>query len=96
MFEPTSRYYALPTARWTLPDGRVVTYKRRRFVPDGTTLPLLGEVAPAPGERLDLLTARVLGDPEQFWRIADANDAMQPADLLDPPDRLLRVPQPQG
>src|SRR3712207_7753957 len=32
-------------------------------------------------DRLDLITARTLGDAEQFWRVADANDTMNPNDL---------------
>jgi hypothetical protein len=95
MFDPTSRYYSIPTATLTLPDGRVVTYKRRRFLPPGADLPLLAEVIVQPGERLDLLAARTLGDPEQFWRICDANDAIDPTDLAAEPGRLLRVPVPQ-
>ena len=35
MFEPTSRYNAIPTAHWVSPDGRVIPYKRRRFLPPG-------------------------------------------------------------
>ena len=45
----------------------------------------------AQGDRLDLITARTLGDPEQFWRVCDANDALDPAELTDrarpPPPR---------
>lgn len=95
MFEPTSRYYQLETARLTTPDGRVIAYKRRRFLPQGRAMPLLVEVALAEGDRLDLLTARTLGDPEQYWRICDANDAMNPFELTDEPGRVLRVPVPQ-
>jgi hypothetical protein len=96
VFEPTSRYYAIPTAHWTSPDGRVVPYKRRRFLPPGESLPPLVEAAVAPGDRLDLIAARTLGDPEQFWRVCDANDAMNPADLATEPGRRLRVPLPQA
>ena len=95
MFEPSSRYYALETVRLTLPDGRVLAYKRRRFVPAGEALALLAEVAVAEDDRLDLLTARTLGDPEQFWRICDANDALDPGDLTAVPGRLVRIPVPQ-
>jgi hypothetical protein len=41
------------------------------------------------------LTARALGDPEQFWRICDANNAMYPPDLVAEPGQRLRVPVPQ-
>lgn len=95
MFEPTSRYYALETASFTMPDGRVVTYKRRRFLPRSDDHQILAEVAVQPGERLDLIAARTLGDPEAFWRIADANDAVDPTELTDEPGRLLRIPVPR-
>jgi hypothetical protein len=96
MFDSTSRYYAIETATLTGPDGRSVAYKRRRLLPRGADLPLLAEVTVAQGDRLDLVTARALGDPEQFWRVADANDAMDPAELTADPGRVLRVPVPQA
>ena len=34
-FQPTSRYYNLETAQFATPDGRVLAYKRRRFLPAG-------------------------------------------------------------
>lgn len=95
MFEPTSRYYALETAQLATADGRTVSYKRRRFLPQGESMPLLVELAVAQGDRLDLITARTLGDPEQFWRVCDANNAMDPFDLVAEPGRALRVPVPQ-
>lgn len=96
MFEQTSRYNNLETATLTTPDGRKVNYKRRRFLPRGEAMPLLVEVTVTQGDRLDLITARVLGDPEQFWRVCDANNAMNPADLTDEPGRTLRVALPQA
>jgi hypothetical protein len=96
MFDPTSRYAALETATLTGPDGRLVAYKRRRLLPRGADLPLLVEVTVGQGDRLDVLTARTLGDPEQFWRVADANDAMNPAQLTAEEGRVLRVPVPQA
>jgi hypothetical protein len=95
MFEPTSRYAAVETAALTLPDGRTVAYKRRRFLPRGEEMPLQAEVLVAQGERLDLITARALGDSLHFWRICDANDATDPFDLVAEPGRVLRVPVPQ-
>jgi hypothetical protein len=96
MFEPTSRYANIPTAKWTAPDGRIIAYKRRRFLPPPQSLTLLVEVTVAQGERLDLIAARTLGDPEQFWRICDASGAMNPAELTAEPGRTLRVPAPQA
>jgi hypothetical protein len=94
MFEPNSRYYSIETASWTTLDGEQIVYKRRRFLPQGESLPLLMEVFVTQGERLDNITARTLGDPEAFWRIADANNAMNPDDLTAEPGNSLRVPVP--
>lgn len=93
MFDPDSRYADVKDAVLETADGGQVSYKRRRFLPQGGTLPLLVEVTARSGERLDLLTARTLGEATQWWRVADANDAMNPVELAVP-GRPLRVPVP--
>lgn len=95
MFDPGSRYYTIDTATTTASDGRTIAYVRRRFLPQGETLPLLGEVTVAQGDRLDLIAGRTLGAAEAFWRVCDANNALNPFDLTDEPGRVLRVPVPQ-
>lgn len=95
MFDSTSRYYSKETGTYTRPDGQEITYVRRRFLRQGEDLPLLVEVTVTDGDRLDLITARTLGDPEQFWRLADANDAMNPFDLTAEPGETIRVAVPQ-
>jgi hypothetical protein len=96
MIDETSRYYGLDTGTMTTPDGRVVRYVQRRMLPQGDTMPLLVEVTVTQGDRLDLIAAHTLGDAEQAWRIYDANNAMNPFDLLGEPGRILRVPLPQA
>jgi len=95
MFDASSRYAAVETATLRDADGRAIAYIRRRFLPQGSGMPLLAEVVVAQGDRLDLITARTLGDPEAFWRICDANNALDPAALTSAPGRRLRVPLPQ-
>jgi nucleoid-associated protein YgaU len=95
MFEPSSRYASRETATYILAGGRQVTYVGRRFLPQGERMPLLVEVTVTDGDRLDLIAHRTLGDPEQFWRVCDANNAMNPFDLTTEPGRVLRVPIPQ-
>jgi len=95
MLDPTSRYYPIPTAEYTTPDGRKLAYLRRRFLPQGRSLPLQVEITVTRDERLDLLTARTLGEAEQFWQVCDANNAMKPEDLLAEPVQTLRIPVPQ-
>ena len=93
-FPATSRYYAVPTASYTTANGKQIAYLTRRFCPRGQSLPRLSRQTVQHDERLDQLTARALGDPTQFWRVADANNAMDPFDLVDTPGRTLRVPVP--
>jgi len=88
MFDSTSRYATLEEAVIELPDGRTVTYKRRRFLPHARDLQPLGEDAVRPGDRIDLVAARTIGDPEQFWRVCDANEAIDPEALIEPGRRL--------
>jgi hypothetical protein len=95
-FPPTSRYYGIETATLEMPDGRVVVYLRRRFVPSPDRFALLQEHTVTQGERLDNITAHYLGDPEQFWRVADANRAMDPNDLTRVIGRRLRITLPEG
>lgn len=98
MFEPTSRYYELETVKMTVRDSRgeprVVSYKRRRFVPPGATMTTLAEHVVTQGDRLDNLAARYVGDPEQFWRICDANDAMRPEELVEEVGRAIKIGLP--
>ena len=48
------------------------------------------------GERLDIIAAQHLGDPEQFWRLCDANGAMRPDELTETVGRRLRITLPEG
>lgn len=94
MFDSKSRYYVLETATFVTDDGRSIAYKRRRFLPEGKELPLFTETKVEQSDRLDLIANRTIGDPEQFWRVCDANDAMNPFDLTEP-GKWLSVPIPQ-
>jgi hypothetical protein len=95
MFENNSRYIFIETASHTMPDGRVVAYTRRRFVPRAESIPTLVEIRTTQGDRLDLIAYRTLGDPEQFWRICDANNILDPSDLTREVNTLVRIGIPQ-
>jgi preprotein translocase subunit SecD len=96
MFTPTSRYAGIDTAETELAPGRTVRYLRRRFVPPADRFVLLQEHVVVAGDRLDNVTAAYLGDPEQFWRVADANGAMRPEELTEQVGRRLRITLPEG
>src|SRR5689334_24650969 len=97
MFDFTSRYYSLEDATFVDAAGRTFVYKRRRFVPRASNSQTIAEIPVAQGDRLDLLTARTIGNAEFFWQLCDANNAMNPFDLTanDMAGHMLRVPQPQ-
>jgi hypothetical protein len=95
-FPFTSRYYGIETAQFETADGKKISYLRRRFVPPPERFALLQEHTVTEGERLDQITARYLTDPEQFWRVADANRAMRPDELTETVGRRLRITLPDG
>jgi len=96
MYPITSRYYAIEVVTLDAPDGRQVAYLRRRFVPPPERFELLAEHVVTEGERLDNIAARYVGDPEQFWRLCDANGAMRPEELTETIGRRIRITLPEG
>jgi hypothetical protein len=95
LFPPSSRYHGIDTTVLETVDGREVIFIRRRFLPPPERFALLQEHVVTQGERLDNVTALYLGDPEQFWRLCDANGAMHPEEL-EQLDRRLRITLPEG
>jgi hypothetical protein len=96
MFTITSRYYGLEKVQLETAGGKAVVYARRRFIPPPERFALLQEHTVTEGERLDNITAQHLGDPEQFWRVCDANGAMRPDELTETIGRRLRITLPEG
>ena len=79
MFTATSRYASVADATYQDASGRQVSYKVLRVIPTAPAL-LLHTVVQE--DRLDLVANTYYSDPEQFWRICDANFALRPDDLL--------------
>jgi hypothetical protein len=94
MFDHTSRYWSTPVAFWPDPSGRLIRYARRRLLPQPEGMQELAIWPVEPGDRFDLVAARTLGDPQAYWRIADANRVMDPREL-EVPYRRLVIPMPQ-
>ena len=94
-FPQNSRYYTTETATLTK-DGRTIVYLKRRFVPPPERFATLEEHVVTAGERLDNITAQHLGDPEQFWRVCDANSALRPEELTEEIGRRIRITLPEG
>ncbi len=95
-FAPTSRYYGIEAITIETERQGTIAYIRRRFIPQPDHFQLLQEHVVTEKERLDSITHRYLSDPEQFWRICDANGAMEPNDLTDTIGKKIRITLPEG
>ena len=84
-----SRYEGIPVLGHTDSQGRQRPYIALRVIP---STPGQARRLVEPGDRLDLLAHRHLGDPEQFWRLCDANLAFRPEELTAEPGRALAIP----
>jgi nucleoid-associated protein YgaU len=96
LFPPNSRYNGIGTARCFTGDGKPVVYLRRRFVPAPEQFTVVLEHTVSGGDRLDNIANKYLGDPEQFWRICDANGAIRPEELTAKPGSAIGIALPQG
>jgi nucleoid-associated protein YgaU len=95
MFGQGSRYVSLTvkTLESIDADGqpRQIRYVERRFLPPAGSGQTALEHVVVQGDRLDNITAKYLGDPTQFWRIADANGVMQPEEITEEVGRRIRI-----
>ena len=96
LFAANSRYAGIPTATLVSADGATVAYVLRRFLPQPNQLVPLQQHPVVQGDRLDVLAAQYLGDPQLFWRICDANGTMRPEDLVSTVGQVLRICLPAG
>lgn len=101
-YGPNSRYAGVPVARFLAPvsaqdaaDAGVV-YTLRRFIPQRRDVARAAEHIVHAGERPDQLAAQLLGDPELYWRLADANAVTDPFELTDTVGARIGVPMPPG
>jgi nucleoid-associated protein YgaU len=84
-----SRYQNVGKYQVTDATGRTVSALNIRLVPAtpaGYYHTVRGD------ERLDLIAYKFYRNPEKFWLIADANNAMDAEDLLEPGAQLLIPP----
>ena len=92
MFTTRSRYATVADAVYQGTDGRATRYKVLRITPDTQAIQTH---TVAQGDRLDLVAFQQYGDPEQFWRICDGNDALRPDDLTAEVGARLLIPLAQ-
>jgi len=96
-FAPNSRYYGVPIARFiTAGDDTGVPYVLRRFIPQRRDIPIAFEHVVQSGERPDTLASAMLGDPELYWRVCDANAVIDPFELTDTLGKHVGIPLPPG
>jgi nucleoid-associated protein YgaU len=96
LFPPESRYHGIAAMQVMQPDGTVIAYLKRRFVPPPENFSVLQEHTVTAGDRLDNLAAHYIGDPTQYWRICDANGAVRPAELTETAGKRLSITLPDG
>ncbi|TKD47382.1 LysM peptidoglycan-binding domain-containing protein [Azotobacter chroococcum] len=95
-FAETSRYRGLPLLTYRDAAGREVVYVARRWIPPPEVFADVARYQVREGDRLDNIAAAHLGDPELYWRIADANRALAPSELTERIGRWLRLTLPAG
>ena len=96
-FAPNSRYHTVRIDCFVRgPGDPGVAYLLRRFIPQRRDIAVVAEHIVVGGERPDLLAAQTLGDPELYWRIADANAVTDPFELTDTVGARIDIPRPPG
>jgi hypothetical protein len=73
-YDPNSRYLGVPSYQALDHRGRVVTVTAPA---PGLDQPIAGWHVRRQGQRADHLAAQYLDDAAGFWRLAEANEAMQ-------------------
>jgi hypothetical protein len=94
--KPGSRADATLPSTQSGPDDASIVYLPRRLLPLPDQITIQSTYLVKPGDRTDLVSARLLGDPLLYWLIADANGASDPASLSAVPGRSLQLPAPLG
>jgi hypothetical protein len=98
MFFKGSRYANVSEHEITDAKGRVIRYKKIRFIPETKPQRVRLRVGHtvSQGERLDHIAHRYYRDSERFWRICDVNRVMWPDDLVAEAGRTILIPPSEG
>lgn len=95
-FSPTSRYFGIEVVVHETGTGNPIPHIKRRFLPSPDRFQTIQEHSVNEGERPDTITHQYLSDPEQFWRICDANGVMHPNELTESIGKKVRITLPEG
>jgi hypothetical protein len=94
-FAPNSRYAAVALAIHRRDASDPGTpYVLRRFIAQRRDVDIASEHIVQSLERPDSIAAQALGDPELYWRVADANAVTDPFELTDTPGERILLPLP--
>lgn len=93
-FAFNSRYRNVPLRTRIGADGSLETYVGRRIIPAVERYTAVGRHKVVGDDRIDRIAAEAFGDPEQYWRICDANGDSDPGKAAEPDGRLLIIPLP--
>lgn len=91
---PSSRYAGLVPRQRIAADGTVQTFLPRRIIPQPDRFTAFGQRRLSGTERIDDIAAEAYGDPELYWRLADALPLEDPAELLGQEGRPIPLPLP--
>ena len=95
-FSLSSRYRNVPVSTMEKENGDTIAFLNRRFVPPAESFFLLKEHTVSEGERVDHIANEYLGDPERFWQICDANNVIDPDELIENAGNKIRITLPEG
>ncbi len=96
LFAANSRYVGQATASWEKVNGQEVMYVKRRFISKAENFSTLQEHRVEENDRLDNIAAKYFSDPQLYWRLCDANGAMNPKELTAIVGTRLRITLPEG
>jgi hypothetical protein len=95
-FGPESRYYGLALLSLTTASGTQISYVSRRFIPPPQDYTVLQLYRVQQGDRVDVVSASLLGNPLSYWQLCDANVVIEPPDLVSVPGAFINVTLPAG
>jgi hypothetical protein len=93
-YKPNSRYTPTAMLIYHAPDGREIAYGARRLLPRPEQFKPLAIYRHDRDRRIDDIANAYYGDPEQYWRICDANLVFWPPDATAIADARLVIPLP--
>jgi hypothetical protein len=91
----TSRYFNVEQTTYETKNNRTIAHLKRRFISHGHGMEI-GRHMVVEGDRPDTVSAKVMGDPAQYWRLCDYNARMHPRDLTGTIGSKIRISFPGG